>query len=116
MERPVIKDRLVLAYVEYLEAKISAFEADTTIAKSYHAKKHFIEENNRTIQAYNFNTSTLNDKDDKTHDRVTKYMGEVVSHCKDLQELEKMVNPEVLDAAAPSKAGKFEEARSKAGV
>lgn len=115
MERPVIKDKEVLAYVKYLEDKISGFAADNTVAKSYHAKKRYIDENNRLLTDHNFTTKDLNDKDEKIHDRLTKYVNEIVYHNKDLKVLEAMVSPEALEAVAPAQAGKYEEARSRAG-
>ena len=111
MERPEIKDKKVLAYVEFMEGRLSEFTADTTIAKSYLAKKRYVDENNRLMMDHNMTSKDLNDKDEKLHDRITKYMNDVVSHCEDLKRMESMVSPEVIVAVEKKEsAGKFEKA------
>lgn len=111
MTHPKIKDPEVQQYVDELLRKIENFSSDTTLVKSYFALKRFIDENNKLVTELEMDTMNLTEKDDKLHDRVTKYMDNIIEFNKNLSEMEKMINPEVMEAERKKEsAGKFEKA------
>lgn len=110
MERPIIKDSKVSAYVDELERQLSNFKSEKPIVKSYLTLKRYIEENNKMVDNIDFELSKLSDKDDKTIDRAIKYIDEIMSYNDKLQKMEKMVNPVVLEAETQEAGGILEQA------
>lgn len=116
MERPTIKDKAVLAYVEEIEGKLKVF-TESPFVKTYITIKNQIDSFNEqltidestTVQRVigqdkdgNAITDTyikgkidlFGDKDSKEFDRSWKYMLESVDMNKKLDELRKLMTPE----------------------
>jgi hypothetical protein len=116
MERPPIKDKAALAYVNYLEEKLSKLESsdyvntyytiaaqirsfneqltinmDEDIVKNIGVTESGIVVTEKTKKGF---INLFADKDDKSFDRAWKYMLESVDMNKKLDELRKLMNPE----------------------
>lgn len=100
MERPEIKDKKVLEYVEDLERQLKNFQAETTIAKSYVASKRFIDGINQVVYAVQMDIRSISNKDDKVIDRASKFMDNILEYNEKLKKLEAMVNPKLIENAS----------------
>ncbi len=109
IERPVIKDKAVLAYVEYTESKLKIFEsspvAETYLTvyfqiKSFNAQlklgqpKIEIKEGGVTVNLQEGFVDLFAGKDDKSFDRTKWYFENILSLNKTLLELRKLMTPE----------------------
>jgi hypothetical protein len=120
MEKPVIKDKKVKAYVEDLERQLSNFKSDTTIAKLYLGVKRQLDDMAtlmlEDIEVVDPTTSevklvkfmdfqTLSSKDDKFVDRFLKIMGGFKGNMEDLRAAEEIVNPAVVEKVQKQVSG-----------
>jgi len=112
MERPVIKDKAVLAYVAEIEQKLLIFET-SPIVETYLTVYHQIRSFNKQLklgeETFELNEdgvkqSTQNgfvdlfaSKDDKSFDRTKWYFENILSLNKTLFELRKLMTPEQKD-------------------
>lgn len=99
MERPEIKDKHVLEYVEFIEKQLLNFQAETTIAESYIATKKFIDRVNRVVFNVEIDEKTITNKDDKVIDRASKFVDNILDYNDKLKKLEAMVNPKAIEDA-----------------
>ena len=93
MERPKIKDRSVLEYVDYLENRLEKFEANKTIARYYVGLKKQIDDISKLFQEIEVCKDDFHDKDDKFFDRYFKYLEKSDQISESLIKLEKKVAP-----------------------
>ncbi len=110
MERPKIKDKAVLAYVEDLEEQLKNFKSDSTIAKMYLGVKKQandmaallssdieVQMDDGSIEMKPIlDVQSLSSKDDKFFDRYNNILKIWRPMTKDLKEAELEINPEVL--------------------
>lgn len=96
MKRPTIKDVAASRYADYLEAKLEAMSSESTKTQSYYALKSFIEANCVLVKDLKITSEDLDNKDSRIADRVMKFINEILSHNKNLDELEKMITPVII--------------------
>ncbi len=110
MERPKIKDKAVLAYVNYLEGQLDNFKTDSTLARIYLGVKKQaddmatllssdieVEMPDGSIESKPIlDFQSLSSKDDKFFDRYNNILKIWRPMSKDLKEAESEINPEVL--------------------
>jgi hypothetical protein len=135
MERPVIKDKKVLAYVQDLERQLSNFKSEETNARLYLGVKRQLDDmatllfedievpNPETGEIMNvkfMDFQTLSSKDDKFVDRFMKIMDKFKEYMKDLKEAEELINPAVVEKVEKKVSGSvadsfvFGDGKSKA--
>lgn len=93
MNRPQIKDKKISEYVDFIEGKLKALSSESTKTQSFFALKAFIESNCKVVKDLNITNEDLDNKDSRIADRVMKFVNEILSHNKNLDELEKMIQP-----------------------
>lgn len=112
MQRPSIKDKEVLKYVEYLEKQLDGYKSDRSVAKSYLAIKKFVDEMNELIIEGDFqgdsddvilesdqekqNTKKRKSLTDKLIERGFRYIDSIDEYNEKMEIMEKRVNPEII--------------------
>lgn len=91
MERPPIKDKSSLAYIEFLESELLKFKSSPYV---YTYLTVLTQIDNFNEQLTTKKIDLFADKDAKEFDRSWKYMLESVDMIKKLDELRKLMNPE----------------------
>ena len=115
MDRPTIKEKKANEYVDFLEAQLSNFKADTTNVRLYLGVKKQVDnmalllnqdavevpapteddpERVKTVSIMSM--ETLSSKDDKFMDRFTKIMDKFLEYSENLNIAAEKINPEVL--------------------
>jgi len=112
MERPPIKDKAIIAYVEDLEAQLSAISSspyystyitiknqidsfnDQLTIKEPIKRKIFVEDTLEEVEITPGKIDLFADKDSKEFDRAWKYLLESVDLNKKLDELRRLLTPE----------------------
>ena len=112
MERPPIKDKAIIAYVEDLEAQLSAISSspyystyitiknqidsfnDQLTIKDPIKRKIFVEDTLEEVEITPGKIDLFADKDSKEFDRAWKYLLESVDLNKKLDELRRLLTPE----------------------
>jgi uncharacterized coiled-coil DUF342 family protein len=94
MERPPIKDKRVLKYVEDLERQLEALGTQSTINGSYFALKNYIDANNAILTEFKLTVDEVSDKDDKISERTMKFAKELLDYNEDLEKLREKISPE----------------------
>lgn len=116
MDKINIKDKAVLAYVEELEAKLNVYE-ESPYLNTYITIKGQIDSFNEQLTIKNLTSKTIfededdeigkevdfipgkidlfGDKDEKCFDRAWKYMLESIDMLKKLDELRKLMTPDL---------------------
>ena len=112
MERPPIKDKAIIAYVEDLEAQLSAISSspyystyitiknqidsfnDQLTIKEPIKRKIFVEDTLEEVEITPGKIDLFADKDSKEFDRAWKYLLESVDLNKKLDELRRLFTPE----------------------
>lgn len=112
MERPPIKDKAIIAYVEDLEAQLSAISSspyystyitiknqidsfnDQLTIKEPIKRKIFVEDALEEVEITPGKIDLFADKDSKEFDRAWKYLLESVDLNKKLDELRRLLTPE----------------------
>lgn len=112
MERPPIKDKAIIAYVEDLEAQLSAISSspyystyitiknqidsfnDQLTIKDPIKRKIFVEDTLEEVEITPGKIDLFADKDSKEFDRAWKYLLEASDLNKKLDELRKLLTPE----------------------
>lgn len=114
MNRPLIKDKSVLSYVEYLEGKIKKFEESPIVSTYLTILKQVDSFNNQLnlkesekiledgskITVQSGFIDLFSDKDDKSFDRAWKYLNEAELLIEQLDKLRKKMTPEQQKEAA----------------
>lgn len=110
MERPKIKDKAALAYVEDLERQLENFKAESTITRMYLAVKKQADDMAKLLQTdveVELETGevttrplmdheSLSSKDDKVFDRYFNILKIWRGMSKDLLDAEKEINPDIV--------------------
>ncbi len=110
MERPKIKDKAALAYIEDLERQLDNFKADSTIARMYLGVKKQADDmaallsSDIEVQMEDgsiemkpiLDVQSLSSKDDKFFDRYNNILKIWRPMTKDLKEAESEINPDIL--------------------
>lgn len=91
MERPVIKEKAALAYVEYLEGELNKFKASPYLTTYITILTQISNFNEQLTEK---KIDLFADKEAKEFDRGWKYMLESVDMIKKLDELRKLMSPE----------------------
>jgi hypothetical protein len=91
MDRPVIKDKAVSAYVEFLESELLKFKSSPYVF-TYLTVLTQIDNFNEQLTTKKIDLFA--DKDAREFDRSWKYMLESVDMIKKLDELRKLMSPE----------------------
>ncbi len=112
IERPKIKDPLILVYVEDLEKQLEVFARSPYLAtyltiksqidsfneqltiKAPETKTIFVEGKEESFEVIPGKIDLFADKDSKEFDRAWKYLNEAPSLIKNLDELRKSLTPE----------------------
>jgi CCR4-NOT transcriptional regulation complex NOT5 subunit len=104
MERPKIKDKEVLAYVEYLEAQLKS-----PFAESYMVIKQRIDKGNR--QALTTEINIFDPKDEEKSKQIDKFIDKLEGYVKQLAYFKSKMNPSEIEASDKivSKEGGVEE-------
>ena len=120
MDKPIIKDKKVDAYVRDLERQLENFKADTTKAKLYLGVKRQLDDmaillledievadpETGEIKKVKFmDFQTLSSKDDKFIDRYLKILDKFKDYMKDLSEAEELINPAIVEKIEKKVAG-----------
>jgi hypothetical protein len=125
MERPEIKDKKVLEYVEDLERQLANFKSEKTIAKSYLGLKNIMDQMNEVMSGVKLIIEEI-DEDGKSEEELKKLYKEqrkqqqyleksleisdrLKKYVTDLKDLEKQVNPDALQKEVQKGAGVFEK-------
>lgn len=96
MNRPDIKDKEVLRYVEYLEKRVMIISANPAFEASYKALYNFVMEASKAINDAKLTTLKMGDKEDKFIDRVLKFADKIDEYNDKLDKMEKRLNPELI--------------------
>ena len=96
MERPKIKNKEVNEYIDYLESRLVAFNANTSFVKTYMALKKQNDSLAETYRKAEISADSLEDKNDKIFDRFMKYLDKVGALTDTLERLEQKIAPEVI--------------------
>lgn len=110
MQRPKIKDKTVLAYVEDLERQLENFKSESTITRMYLAVKKQADdmanllqtdvevelETGKVITRPLMDHESLSSKDDKVFDRYFNILKIWRGMSKDLLDAEKEINPDII--------------------
>ena len=102
MERPKeIRDAnpKLKKYVEYLEEKLSKFDAETTIAKLYVSIKNQVDNTSKLLNEIKITKDDLKDKDEKFFDRYLSYLVKADKIAGNLLSIEKMIDPAKIEKA-----------------
>lgn len=91
MERPTIKDKAVLAYVQELELKIKKYE-DSPYGESYSSVRKQLD--NFNSQLGKTPIDLFAESTDKSFDRTKWYFDKILDLNKTLDELRKLMTPE----------------------
>lgn len=99
LERPDIKDPKVNQYVSHLEKQLESYRSENAIAKIYLGVKRQVDGISKVLRSSKFKLDLVNmsDKDDRLFDRGLKVLEKSSSLVDVLVELEKRVNPEVIE-------------------
>lgn len=111
MKKPVIKDKKIAKYVEYLEEKLASYTANNPIAKMYLGLRKQVDdmgtllmsdieielENGKKETVPLMDAKSLTSKDDKFFDRIEKIFDKSLKYAENLEELEKKITPEEID-------------------
>ncbi len=91
MEKPIIKDKEALKYVEHLEKRLETYEKSPYL-KTYLTLVRQIENFNEQLTKRNIDL--FSDKEDKSFDRTKWYFDNMLNLNKQLDELRKLMTPE----------------------
>ena len=92
MERPKIKDKEVLAYVEYLEAQLKS-----PFAESYMAIKKMVDKGNK--QLLTTEIDIFNPEDEKKSAMVGKFIDKLEGYSKQMIYFKSKMNPSEVEAS-----------------
>lgn len=127
MERPEIKDKKILEYVEDLERQLYNFKSDSSVAKLYLGFKNMTEQMSEVMSNVTLIVEEV-EEDGKSEEEIKKAYKEqrkqqqvlekaldvsdrVKKYIADLKDIEKQVNPEALKKEQETKsAGAYEKA------
>jgi len=132
MKRPEDFSKSQLKYVEHLESKVEAFSSKKTIVKSYFALKKTIDDINEILtngmtvsvpvldpesEEVEYKEKTvavvssdaLSSKDEKTIDRLFKFIDKLGFYNLELKEMSEQISPEDMDDE--DYASEYEEAQ-----
>ena len=116
MNRPTTKDKKADEYIDFLEAQLQNFNADTTNVRLYLGVKKNIDDMaallakgeievpdprdaDKTIKVPIMSIEALSSKDDKFFDRFTKIMDKFLEYSDNLSKAAERINPVILTAA-----------------
>lgn len=108
MNKPQIKDKAIIAYVEYLEGKLKKFEESPIVntyltilrqVNSFNEQLSLREsektmEDGQKVKVQEGFIDLFSDKDDKSFDRAWKYLNEAELLIEQLDKLRKKMTPE----------------------
>ncbi len=112
MERPEIKDKKVLEYVQWIEKQLANYRSEKTVAKSYLGKKNIVDQMNSIMNATRLIVEEV-DETGKTEEEIRELYREqrkqqqmlkmsfevsdrIEEYTISLERMEKKVNADVL--------------------
>lgn len=108
MKRPKITDKEIERYVDFLEGKLRNFESKTILVNAYIALSKFIGEGNKVLSSTTINSKNFTDKDDKIVERAQKFAKEIPEYLRSLEDMEKKIEPKVLEEIKKESASDYE--------
>lgn len=91
MEKPIIKDKAVDAYVQYLESRLKEYEGSPYL-ESYTSVKKQLDNFNKQLLVNPIDLFA--DSTDKSFDRTKWYFDKILDLNKTLDELRKLMTPD----------------------